>query len=94
MRHGSTAYLFHKYARSPRAQKVYEAVKGKKYQRTSIAAGKLGHKIIAPLEYNGTMHGEFFEVWLRLYNKLCKIKNSQKSGGQFNETDKAGKNVD
>jgi transposase len=60
---GFDTYLFRKYARSPRGQKVYEAVKGKKYHRTSIVAGKLGHKIIAPLEYNGTMHGEFFEVW-------------------------------
>ena len=60
---GFDSYLFRKYARAPRGQKVHEAVKGKKYQRTSIVAGKLGHKIIAPLEYSGTMHGEFFEVW-------------------------------
>ena len=60
---GFDSYLFRKYARSPRGQKVHEAVKGKKYQRTSIVTGKLGHKVIAPLEYGGTMHGEFFEVW-------------------------------
>ena len=60
---GFDSYLFRKYARSPRGQKVHEAVKGRKYQRTSIVAGKLCHKIIAPLEYNGTMHGDFFEVW-------------------------------
>ena len=36
---------------------------GRKYQRTSIVAGKVGHKIIAPLQYSGTMNGNFFEVW-------------------------------
>ena len=62
---GFGSYLFHKYARSPGGRKVHEAVKGKKYQRTSIAAGKLGHKIIAPLEYSGTMHGEFLKFGLK-----------------------------
>jgi len=60
---GFDSYLFRTYARSPRGQKVHEAVRGRKYQRTSIVAGKLCHKIIAPLEYNGTMHGDFFEAW-------------------------------
>ena len=47
---GFDSYLFRKYASSQRGQKVHEA-------------GKLCHKIIAPLEYNGTMHGDFFDVW-------------------------------
>ena len=38
-------------------------MKGRKYQRTSIVAGKMGVNIIAPLEYSGTMHGDFFEAW-------------------------------
>ena len=43
---GFDSYLFRKYARSQRDQKVHEA-------------GKLCHEIIAPLEYNGTIHGVF-----------------------------------
>ena len=28
-----------------------------------MVAGKMGANIIAPLEYAGTMHGDFFEAW-------------------------------
>ena len=34
----------------------------KRYERTSIVAGKIGHKIIAPLQYSGITHGDFLEV--------------------------------
>ena len=60
---GFDNYLYRRYARAPRGKKIHEKVKGRKYQRTSIVAGKMGNNIIAPLEYNGTMHGDFFEVW-------------------------------
>lgn len=60
---GFDCYLYRQYARAPKGEKIHEKVKGRKYQRTSIVAGKMGHKIIAPLEYTGTMHGDFFEVW-------------------------------
>ena len=58
------AYLFRKHARAPKGQEVHEKVYGRRYERTSIVAGKQGHKIIAPLGHKGTMHAEFFEVWL------------------------------
>ena len=47
---GFDSYLFRKYARSQKGQKVHKA-------------GKLCHKIIVPLEHNGIMYGDFFEVW-------------------------------
>ena len=56
---GFDSYLYRRHARAPRGEKV----KGRKYQRTSIVAGKMGANIIAPLEYTGTMHGDFFEAW-------------------------------
>ena len=37
-------------------------LKGNKYQRTSIVAGQLGREIVAPLQYRGTMNGDFFEI--------------------------------
>ena len=64
---GFDSYLYRKYARAPKGQKVHEAIKGNKYQRTSIVAGKRGHDIIAPLQYKGTMHGDFFETWFEKY---------------------------
>ena len=60
---GFDTYLYRRYARAPRGENIHEKVKGRKYQRTSIVAGKMGVNIIAPLEYSGTMHGEFFEAW-------------------------------
>lgn len=36
---------------------------GHKFKRTSIVAGKIGDKIIAPLQYSGTMCGDLFEKW-------------------------------
>ena len=60
---GFDSYLYREYARSPKGHKVHEKIKGKKYERISIVAGKREREIIAPLEYKGTMHGDFFEVW-------------------------------
>ena len=60
---GFDSYLLREYARAPKGQKIYEKIKGRKYQRTSIVAALCGRKIIAPLEYQGTMHGDFFEEW-------------------------------
>ena len=60
---GFDTYLFRKHARAPRGEKVYEHVRGRKLQRRSIVAGKMGQEIVAPLEYDGTMHGDFFESW-------------------------------
>ena len=51
--------------KSPRGEKIHEKVKGRKYQRTSIVAGKMGANIIAPLEYTGIMHGDFLKLGLR-----------------------------
>ena len=64
---GFDSYLYRNYARAPRGQKIHEKVKGRKYQRTSIVAGQMGHELIAPLEYTGTMHGDFFEAWFEEY---------------------------
>ena len=60
---GFDTYLYRKYARAPKGQQVKESIKGHKYQRMSIVAGKIGSEVIAPLTYSGTMHGDFFEAW-------------------------------
>ena len=36
---------------------------GRKYKRVGIVAAKLGKKIVAPLEYSGTMDSILFEKW-------------------------------
>jgi len=40
-------------------------VNGRKYKRVGIVAAKLGKKIVAPLEYSGTMDSKLFEEWFR-----------------------------
>ena len=35
---GFDSYFLHEYARTPKDQKIYEKIKGRKYQRTSIVA--------------------------------------------------------
>lgn len=60
---GFDSYLCREYARAPKGEKIHEMVMGRKFQRTSIVAGKMGHKIVAPLQYSGTMNGELFERW-------------------------------
>ena len=60
---GFDSYLYCEYARSLKVEKVHERIKGRKYERTSILAGKREREIIALLEHKGTMHGDFFQVW-------------------------------
>ena len=60
---GFDSYYCREYARSPRGERVHSLVIGRKFKRTSIVAGKMGDKIVAPLQYRGTMYGELFEYW-------------------------------
>ena len=60
---GFDRHYCREYARAPRGEKVHEVVPGRGFKRTSIVAGKMGDKIVAPFLYDGTMHGEMFDVW-------------------------------
>ena len=60
---GIDTYLYRRKARALRGQKVYDTISGRRFERTSVVAGKVGHRIIAPMIYNGTMTGEFFCKW-------------------------------
>ena len=60
---GTNQYLYREYAYAPRGQKAYGKVKGKKYERLSMVAGKIGDKIVARCEYTGTMTSKLFEFW-------------------------------
>jgi transposase len=60
---GTNQYLYREYAYAPRGEKVTGKVKGKKYERLSMVAGKIGDKIIGRCEYTGTMTSKLFELW-------------------------------
>jgi len=51
------------YARAPKGECVYNEVKGRKFDRTNIIAGKCDGKVIAPGEYKGTTDHKLFEAW-------------------------------
>jgi transposase len=60
---GIDRYLYRPYARSLKGISVQGKISGKKYERTSIAAGQCGKQIIAPLQYSGTMDSKLFTFW-------------------------------
>lgn len=60
---GIFQYIYRQYCRAVRGKKVVEKVSGKRYKRTSIVAAQICKKIIAPLQYNGTMDSALFEAW-------------------------------
>ena len=60
---GIDKFLYRKYARAPKGEKIYEKVRGNKFERTSIVAAQAKNEILAPLQYKGMMHSQFFEAW-------------------------------
>lgn len=60
---GINSYLYREYGQALHGQKAYDKIAGKKFQRTSIVAAKRNHKIIAPMQYSGTMNATLFEMW-------------------------------
>jgi len=64
---GIDKYLYRENVRAKRGVKVYSKVRGKKYQRMSIVAGKCGDKIAAPMAFEGTADSALFESWFENY---------------------------
>jgi len=55
--------LHREYARSLRGQSIMGTVSGRKFKRCGIVAAKIESSIIEPLQYEGTMDSELFELW-------------------------------
>ena len=60
---GVDTFIHREHCRCKRGKKVVGRVSGKKYKRVGIVAAKLSQKIIAPLQYDGTMDSTLFETW-------------------------------
>jgi len=60
---GIDTFIYREHAYSKKGAKVIGLVSGKKYKRCGLVAGKLGKKIIAPLQYNGSIDSALFELW-------------------------------
>ena len=57
--------LFRPYARSPKGQIVKAQISGKRYRRLSLVSAQVGNRLIAPMVYQNTMTGVFFEAWFQ-----------------------------
>ena len=62
---GFDRYLFRPYARSLKGQIVKAQISGKRYQRLSPVSAQVGNRLIAPMVYQNTMTGVFFEAWFQ-----------------------------
>ncbi|EET45773.1 transposase [Neisseria sicca ATCC 29256] len=62
---GFDRYLFRPYARSPKGQIVKAQISGKRYRRLSLVSAQVGNRLIAPMVYQDTMTGVFFEAWFQ-----------------------------
>jgi transposase len=68
--------LYRPYARAAKGQPVYGQISGKKYKRTSIVAGQCDGRIVAPLQYSGTMDSALFLLWFITMLLPCLIPGS------------------
>jgi len=62
---GIDEHLTRVYAKSPMGVPVYGEVKGHKFERTNIIAGKYCGQVIAPGEYKKSTDHRLFELWFR-----------------------------
>jgi len=60
---GIDKYLYRSNVRAKKGIKIYSKIRGKKYERLSIVAGKCGDHIAAPMMFNGTADSTLFECW-------------------------------
>lgn len=75
---GIDTYLHREYGYAARGQKVLDRISGRKYKRCGIVAARMDGKIIAPMQYDGTMDSSFFEYWfvnhlLKALDKGCVV---------------------
>jgi len=73
---GIDNYLYREYAYSRKGEPVYGSVSGRRYKRTGLVAAQIHGKVIAPLQYDGTMDSALFEHWFENH-LMCELpKNS------------------
>ena len=64
---GIDKYLYNPYGWSIRGKKVYGEISGKRYNRESFIAGKVGSRIIAPFCFSGTCNTALFNAWVEQF---------------------------
>ena len=69
---GMDTFLYREYCWLQKGKKLVGRIPGKKYRRIGIVAARVEKQLIAPLQYDGTMNSELFELWFetRLLKEL------------------------
>ena len=57
--------LYREYGRSPRGERIYQAVASKRRERTSIIAASQQNKLVAPLVFQGSCNTEVVDVYFK-----------------------------
>ena len=55
--------LYRESGRAPRGERIYEAVAGKRRERTSVIAASQNNKLVAPLTFDGTCNTEVVDAY-------------------------------
>jgi transposase len=55
--------LYREYGRSPRGERIYQAVAGKRRERTSIISASQQGRLVAPLVFQGSGNTEVVDVY-------------------------------
>lgn len=55
--------LYREYGRAPKGERIYEAVAGKRRERTSIIAASKQGKLVAPLVFQGSCNTEVVDTY-------------------------------
>jgi len=55
--------LYREHGRAPRGERIYQAVAGKRRERTSIIAASRQNKLVAPLVFQGSCNTEVVDVY-------------------------------
>ena len=64
---GIDQYIYYPWGYGLRGQKVHGEISGKRYDRESFIAGKVGSSIIAPMCFKGTCNTELFNIWIEQF---------------------------
>ncbi|MGH7975259.1 MAG: transposase [Limisphaerales bacterium] len=57
--------LYREHGRAPRGERIYEAVAGKRRERTSVIAASQNGRLVAPLTFEGTCTTEVVDAYAR-----------------------------
>ena len=56
-------HTYIEYCYAKKGEDIKGCVNGKKYRRVGIVAAQQSNKVLAPLQYDGTMNSILFETW-------------------------------